>query len=140
MRMADENLHLKTVINMLLLCAACADWKDMVIPGFLNILVGGLGLFLPGGFSFHIGGALWGFGLFMAINMIRPGSVGGGDIKLMTAAGMAFGKEILLRASVIGILAFLLVESGLGKKGKKRPLSPYLVGGILIAEVIFEQI
>lgn len=133
-------MYLKTLINVLLLGAALSDLKNMKIPGYLNIAVGGLGILLPGGFLFHLRGALWGLGLFMIMNFIKPGSIGGGDVKLMAAAGAAFGKNIILRASVFGITAFLLIESILEKTGEKRVLSPYLVGGILLAEALFEQI
>jgi leader peptidase (prepilin peptidase)/N-methyltransferase len=74
----------------------------------------------------------------LIITLIIPGAFGGGDVKLMAAAGFLLGWQATLVATFIGILiggawgAYLLIS---GKKGAKAHFAfgPALCAGIAIA-------
>ena len=73
----------------------------------------------------------------LACALIRRGTVGGGDIKLVAAGGFLLGTEGILWASFIGLLASLLTEAMKGRKEealrkRKIPLGPFLSLGIFL--------
>jgi prepilin signal peptidase PulO-like enzyme (type II secretory pathway) len=84
-----------------------------------------------------VGGA-FGFVIFLAAAWLRPGDLGGGDIKLATLIGLLFGFPHVLWALSIGVVA-----GGLGAIGllvtrrwsakAQMPYAPFLCLGALIA-------
>ena len=127
----------------------CIDWKHMFIPDsmWITILIGGILLYLDtlivngwdkkeliariiGAFSVSV--------LFFLIEYLKPDSIGGGDMKLMFAAGFAlgWGKTMfaLLIAGLTGTVV-LIITNSLKKENmkKKIPFGPYLAIGIFVA-------
>jgi leader peptidase (prepilin peptidase)/N-methyltransferase len=127
------------------------DIKYEIIPDHLNFLLGIGGLLFWGlqvyttkqiAFTLLLGSLLGGgFLLFLAI----VSSMGGGDIKYMTAAGLFLGPLLTLVALYIafilgGIYALLLIVTKQRKKGMHIPFGPYLVIGVVTAFVFGPQI
>lgn len=74
----------------------------------------------------------------LVLGCLRPGSIGGGDVKLMGAAGLLLGRELIITAFVIGIFPAGLYSLGLllsGKAGRKDgiPFGPFLCLGLGLA-------
>lgn len=129
-------------MTALLMKIAYGDWKTK------NIKNGNILLLMFLGF-----GAMWiiseislvqRMGGFLIISvplfilaLIVPGSIGGGDIKLMAAAGFLLGMYEIWRAFVIGILiagayAMCLLIMRRANKKTEIALGPFLCMGIII--------
>ncbi len=73
--------------------------------------------------------------------MLAPGGFGGGDIKLMAAAGLFLGWRGTILAAALGVMAgglcgiFLLIFKKAGRRDV-FPFGPCLCGGILVSFVI----
>lgn len=122
-----------------LLAVAVVDGKTMEIPWQYNLFIGGLGLirmflcrsrwhiFFIGFFA--VSSLLW------AVFLLTEGEgIGGGDIKLMAAAGLFLGWERALLAFAAGGSAGALFHILTAEKGQKRrafAIGPYLAAGIL---------
>ena len=84
-----------------------------------------------------LGGAI-GFAPFLLVALLRPGSIGGGDVKLAALVGLAVGFPQVLFALALGILAggcaalFLLLTHRLGPKGT-IPYAPFLCLGAVFS-------
>ena len=77
----------------------------------------------------------------LAVAVIRPGSYGGADIKIMAACAFLLGLERGIAAIIIGLTAGLLITTvtWLIRKNKINeafPVVPYLAAGSLIAFLI----
>ena len=138
----------------LLLEMAIADIKYRIVPDQLILLlvVTGLG-FIP----FHgrgpidgLWGALIGFGIFFLIGIFgklvyRKDSLGGGDIKLFAALGLAAGTDGILIIFVLTTLLsavhtyYLLIRKRI-KISDKRPMVPYIALSTGIYLVLLHQI
>ena len=100
-----------------------------------------------------VGAHLWGM-LAASVPMcgicfVAPGAFGGGDIKLMAAAGLGLGWKGSLLAASVGILAsgaYCLIRMCRYLAGKEQervrsvPLGPFLAVGIAVAAVAGEYI
>ena len=67
---------------------------------------------------------------------IVPGSIGGGDIKLMAAGGFMLGKDWIVRAFVVGIMlaGIYIIVLLIRKKADRKTeiaLGPFLCAGII---------
>jgi leader peptidase (prepilin peptidase)/N-methyltransferase len=76
--------------------------------------------------------------LFYLIDYLKPDSIGGGDIKLMFAAGFALGWVKVMFSLMIAGLAgtiFLVFTHTLKKENMKKqvPFGPHLAVGIFVA-------
>lgn len=90
-------------------------------------------------------GFLLGGGLLLAIALISKGAMGGGDIKLMFAAGMALGGAATVLALFLAFLSGALVGGLLmvtGRKQRKEPIpfGPFLALGIWVASLWGEEL
>lgn len=82
--------------------------------------------------------------LFLIIALLF-GGIGGGDIKLMAAAGLVMGFTKIMTATVIGLTALLVFHAGntiiqrlSGRTVQKAyPLAPFLSLGCFTAYFIF---
>jgi leader peptidase (prepilin peptidase)/N-methyltransferase len=84
-----------------------------------------------------LGGA-FGFAIFALAAFVRPGGLGGGDVKLATLIGLVFGFPNALWALMIGIfvggtLAIFMLLSHRGDSKSEIPYAPFLCLGALVA-------
>lgn len=139
------------------LFAACAsslivlslvDLKTFEIPPLCDIVIGIAGVIrmlmnLEKWYVYVIGMAAVS-GIFLAVFFITGGSgIGGGDIKLMAAAGLFLGWQSVLLSLFIGSLAGSVIHITLMRwKGKERILAfgPYLAMGIFVSMLYGEKI
>lgn len=89
-------------------------------------------------FWFYLLGGLIGFGLLLILAIVSKGGMGGGDIKLYAAIGVALGPILtimsLVLASFVGaIVGVLLLLSGKVKRGQPIAFGPSIMVGTLIA-------
>ena len=131
------------VFLALLALVTVSDIKDKKIPNKYIIAMLGLGIVAA---MFNPDMAPWervvGFFAVSAplflINMIAPGSFGGGDIKLMAASGIFLGFQLILLSFLMAIfaggifVAWLLLVKNKEKKGR-FPFGPFLCVGMGIA-------
>lgn len=121
----------------LLLAASILDVQKRIIPDSIC-----LGIAMIGLFTFEpvkLAGILTA-ALFFVTALVFDG-MGGGDIKLMAAAGLVLGFNKSMTATVIGLTALLLFHAGntiiqklRGRAAPKAyPLAPFLSLGCLAA-------
>ena len=137
-----DSLLLAAVCVFLILIAAI-DLKyrlvlnALIYPAILITLV--LQIASPGkNLPAVLMGAAFGFIIFAAVAWLRPGELGGGDIKLATWIGLFFGFPTVLWALIIGVtsggitVAVLLLSRRWNLKSQ-IPYAPFLCLGALIA-------
>lgn len=121
-----------------LLAVGIVDQRTLEIPWEYNLLIGGLGVLRM---VIHLSRwreFFWGFfavgSLLLFFFLITGGKgIGGGDVKLMAAAGLFLGWEKALLAfllgGIVGIVSHVIARK---KAGKTRifALGPYLAAGI----------
>ncbi|MEA5022215.1 leader peptidase (prepilin peptidase)/N-methyltransferase [Desulfitobacterium sp. LBE] len=124
----------------LLAAASFWDIRKRIIPDTLclGIALTGLLVFQPAN--------LW--GIFVALPFLLAaliwGGTGGGDIKLMAAAGLVLGFNKSMAALIVGLSGLLLFHGALAIIQKLRgrtvprtyPLAPFLTLGCLLAYFI----
>jgi leader peptidase (prepilin peptidase)/N-methyltransferase len=126
---------------------AVIDWNTYEIPLVLNICIGILGILrICLDFS-NLLEYLIGFcavSAFLAILYYATGGrgIGGGDVKLMAAAGLFLGwKNIILAlalGSIIGSIIHIVLMKAC-KKDRVLAFGPYLSAGILLAMLFGDQ-
>lgn len=124
----------------LLAAASFWDIRQRIIPDTLC-----LGIALTGFLVFQPEN-LW--GIFTALPLLAAvllwGGIGGGDIKLMAAAGLVLGFNKAMAALIVGLSGLLLFHGALAIIQKLRgrtvpkayPLAPFLTLGCLSAYFI----
>ncbi|TCX51895.1 MULTISPECIES: A24 family peptidase [unclassified Dehalobacter] len=140
------------ILLSVLVVVAFIDWQKKVIPDKLVIFVLGLSVLHGVYQSVCLGAAwyTWVIGFFAAslplflLSLFFPDGLGGGDIKLMAAAGFFMGPPVLL-ALFLGslyasITAVLLIT--VKKRSLKSEISfgPFLSLGIFTVMIFGEQI
>lgn len=124
-----------------LVYAGAVDIRTLEIPVRVNIYIALLGLinlfFNRGNYLSCILGAVSVSGLFLIIYFATKGrGIGGGDIKLMAAAGLLLGIGKILIAALAGAVLCAAVQLFFIKnkeKGRVFAFGPYLCIGIFIA-------
>jgi prepilin signal peptidase PulO-like enzyme (type II secretory pathway) len=115
------DLEYRLVLNRMLLAA-------------LPLLLLAQQLFGELSFGAALLGGVIGFSLFLLLALIRPGSMGMGDVKLAGVIGVAVGLPDLYLALLVGVLAgglmglFILIRSNF-RPGQSVAYAPYLVLG-----------
>lgn len=131
-----------------LIVISVIDWRTYEIPFGCNVIIGILGIIrlildLAHWYDYVIGFFAVS-GLFMIAYWITKGNgIGGGDIKLMAAAGLLLGWKEILLALGIGSVAGSIIHLTLMKlKNKDRVLAfgPYLALGIFTAMLYGDKI
>ena len=132
----------------MLVALSVIDWRTNEIPFGLNVTIWVLGLinlvflFVNSHFDYHVLleyliGMVCVSGLLLLIYIITGGrGIGGGDIKLMFAAGLLLGWKSIILAFVIGCVVGSIIHLILMKvshKGRVLAFGPYLSFGIFIA-------
>ena len=128
------------VFFALLLAASVTDIKKRVIPDSicLAIALTGFIYFTP----VQLLGLLTALPFLMAAMLC--GGMGGGDIKLMAAAGIVLGFQYGIAATIIGLSAMLLfyivykaITKARGRECVKAyPLAPFLSIGCMAAYIL----
>lgn len=128
---------------LLLIFVTCVDTDVQIIPPIFNILIFLLGI--PAIWLFpeitilqRIVGIVAISIPLKLITLIIPGGFGGGDIKLMAAAGFLLGVKSIVAAFAIGLLlggAYGIFSLVLKKKGRKEHFAfgPCLCVGIAVS-------
>lgn len=129
------------LIFSFLLLIVIIDLRHHLIPNFLTYpaialfvvvhLIGGTAETL----HYLVGGAT-AFAIFFLTARLRPGSLGGGDIKLATLIGLAYGFPDMLLVFLVGVLAggVVVIHMLLVQKralASKIPYAPFLCLGAL---------
>ncbi|NLL18191.1 MAG: prepilin peptidase [Clostridia bacterium] len=138
------------VLFSLLIIISFIDIDRQLIPNqlVLAILVWGIGwqLLAPElSWQQSLLGAILGGGILLLIAVISKGGMGGGDIKLMFAAGLVLGGRFtvlaLFIACVIGaFVGGFLLATGIKKRKEPIPFGPFLSLGIFVASLWGEQL
>ncbi len=131
-----------------LLALSIIDWRTFEIPIGFNIFIGILGVIrmltdLGHWYDYVIG--FFAVSLFLLILYIatKGRGIGGGDIKLMAAAGLLLGWKLIILSLGLGCLLGSVIHLILMKvQNKDRVLAfgPYLSLGIYISMIYGEQI
>ena len=131
-----------------LIIVAVVDFRTYEIPPGLNICIGILGLmnllFNWEAWPSYVAGFFAVSSLFLVIYLLTKGrGIGGGDIKLMAAAGLLLGWQGIILALMVGatlgsvIHVILMIWKG---KGRVLAFGPYLAAGIFVAMAAGEPI
>mgnify|MGYP001384009341 CR=1 FL=1 len=139
----SSELFVGWVLCGLLVVGMLTDLKEKLILDvvtipclFLFIL---LRLFIGDeSFSFYLLGGFVGFLLLTVIAWLSRGGMGGGDIKIFAAIGVALGPWLTLMsfmfASFLGaIVGLLLLIFGFVQRKQPIPFAPFIAAGTLIA-------
>ena len=131
-----------------LIVIAVIDFRTFEIPLGCNLFIGALGvahLFMNlSAWQEYVAGFFAVSGLFMVIYLVTRGKgIGGGDIKLMAAAGLLLGWKHIILALALGSVAGSVIHIALMKlKNKNRVLAfgPYLAVGIFISMLYGDEL
>lgn len=133
----------------ILLVISMIDLKHSIIPNGLVIAIMVLAVINLGfDFSNWISYTIGFFcvsGILLLIAVITGGKMGGGDIKLMAAAGLLLGWEKILLALMIGaiigaVIGIALIVMKVITRKQMIPFGPFLSLGIIISALFFESI
>lgn len=138
----------------LLVEMSAADIKYMIVPDQLIILLAATGIgFIPhheGGPLSGIWGALLGFGVVGLIAILgrliyRRTAIGGGDIKLFGALGLACGIDGVIFVFIVstflsaGHFVWQIIRKK-AKAGDERPMVPYIAAATILYMVFFHNL
>lgn len=124
-----------------LIVLSVIDWRTYEIPFGINVFIfvlGVIGTIIDRqNWLLHIIGFFLVSGIFLIIYLITKGKgIGGGDIKLMAAAGLLLGWKLIILALICGCLygsVIHIIRMKVSKAGRVLAMGPYLSGGILTA-------
>ena len=131
-----------------LIVISVIDWRTYEIPFGCNVIIGILGIIrlildLAHWYDYVIGFFIVS-GLFYIIVLVSKGTaMGGGDVRLMAAAGLLLGWKAIFLSLMIGSVAGSVIHLTLMKvQGRDRVLAfgPYLALGIFVSMLYGEQI
>lgn len=149
---AVNGLNLSSILYVLCFSALTAitviDWRTYEIPVGLNIAIMILGVVHTAldyrNFVYYLIGMVSVSGFLLILYIITRGrGVGGGDIKLMAAAGLLLGWKHIIFALVIGCIIGSVVHLTLMKikdKGRVLAFGPYLSIGIFIVMLFGDKL
>lgn len=124
-----------------LLVISVVDWRTFEIPPACNLFLLGLGVVFciidRTSFLEHLIGLVCVSGILAVLYIVSAGrAIGGGDIKLMGAAGLILGWKLILLSFFLGcILGSVIHVIRMKVSGAERKLAmgPYLAAGIMIS-------
>lgn len=139
-----NGLNLRSILYVICFSVLTAitviDWRTYEIPPGLNIAIavmGAVNLALDyRNFAYYLIGMVSVSGFLLIIYIVSGGrGIGGGDIKLMAAAGLLLGWKHIILALILGCIIGSIVHLTLMKiknKGRMLAFGPYLSVGIFI--------
>lgn len=130
-----------SLVFSILIVITVIDWRTYEIPPSLNLAIGVLGVIriildMDNLLEYLIGFCSVSGFLLLLFLLTRGRGIGGGDIKLMAAAGLFLGWKNIILAFALGAILGAVIHPILMKvKDKERMLAfgPYLSAGIFIA-------
>lgn len=138
---------------LLLVACACADINQGIVPDLLIILIAVLGVI-----NFTVVEGVTAQGIInrliaaacvsapmLVLALIIKGAFGGGDIKLVSAAGLYLGLSLVITGSLIGFLlsgiyGIYLILFKKAKAKSRIKLAPFLAYGLAVAALFGEVI
>ena len=144
--------YMTTIFLLLLVACASADIKDGIVPDLILIFIAILAVlnffviekWSMGGAIDHLLGAIVISIPMLILALSIKKAFGGGDIKLMAAAGLYLGLRPVIAAAVLGmflagVYSFYIIIWG--KKGRKAliRLAPFLVYGLAIISLFMND-
>ena len=125
----------------MLVAITVIDWRTYEIPFGLNVAIAVIGAVHLAvdyrNWLYYLIGMVSVSGFLLLLYAITRGrGIGGGDIKLMAAAGLLLGWKHIIFALVIGCIlgsVIHLIRMKVSGKGRVLAFGPYLSAGILIA-------
>ncbi|WP_326910698.1 prepilin peptidase [Sedimentibacter sp. MB31-C6] len=138
----NKLIYLITII--ILIYIGFIDFKQKIIPDKLNILISILGIINViydfGNIKSYLISSVSVFAFFLFLAMVTDGGIGGGDIKLLTALALIFGKDILLVLLFTYTTSIIVLIPGLFFKKLKFnssiALGPFVAFGVLVKVII----
>lgn len=135
------------LLTSALIVLSVIDFRTYEIPTGINLFILALGLIH---LLIHLGDWVdYGIGLvavsgFMAflVWITKGAAMGGGDVKLMAAAGLLLGWELSILAFLLGCIlgsVIHLIRMKVSGEGHRLAFGPYLAAGIFIAALWGEQ-
>ncbi len=139
-------LLVAAVTGSLFILIALIDWKYrlvlniIVYPAMLVALVLQIVVLHHDPKVILLGGML-AFGVFFLVSFLRPGQLGGGDVKLAALIGLTFGFPEVLYALLVGgglggLVALLLISRQAGLK-YRIPYAPFLCFGAIVVMLYY---
>lgn len=136
------------ICTTLLLVLVVIDWNTYEIPPGINVCILLLGLIRIGfdyeNWSLYVIGFFAVSGFLYLLYRISGGTwIGGGDVKLMAAAGLLLGWKLILVAFVVGCVFGSIIHLAIIaiKKGERMlAFGPYLSLGIFFSMIWGEQL
>lgn len=131
-----------------LLVLSIIDFRTYEIPFGINVFIAVLGLVrlftdLKHWYLYVVGFFLVS-GIFLLVLWVTKGKgIGGGDVKLMAAAGLLLGAPKIFLAMLIGCLLAVVVHPlrmKLSGEGHNLAFGPYLAAGILVSALAGEPV
>lgn len=131
-----------------LLALSVIDFRTYIIPIGFNIFILALGIFrilyrvlVEGdGFKAILPYIIGMFAVSVPLGLLwflsKGRAIGGGDVKLMGAAGLLIGWKLIILALILGCIlgsVIHLTRMKISKAGRVLAMGPYLSAGILIA-------
>lgn len=131
-----------------LLAIGVIDWRTYEIPVVLNIVLGFFGVIhilldFSDLLEYLIGFCVVSGFLYLLFIATRGRGIGGGDVKLMAAAGLLIGWKNIILALALGSILGSIIHIVLMKTcNRERMLAfgPYLSAGIFIAMLFGNQL
>lgn len=127
------------ILTLALVIAAATDFSHREIPDQVSLgasaVLAAIALLTPHRWEALLGGAIL-FGFLLLIAVASRGGMGGGDIKLSLAIGLALGWRLGIVALIAAFFAGGLLAVGLllkGARGKTVPFGPFLALGAWVA-------
>lgn len=139
---------LYSICFSMLVAISVIDWRTYEIPVGLNITILTLGIIQCildyRNWSSYLIGMVCVSGFLFLLFIITSGrGIGGGDIKLMFAAGLLLGWKNIILALMLGCIIGSIIHIILMKvsnKGRMLAFGPYLSAGILLAMLFGDQL
>ncbi|MDE7266039.1 MAG: prepilin peptidase [Lachnospiraceae bacterium] len=136
------------VLASALLALSVIDFRTYEIPFGFNLIIAALGLIrvltdLSNWTEYAIGFFAVSVPLYLIYIVTKGRGIGGGDIKLMAAAGLLLGWKRIVLALVIGCIlgsVIHVIRMKVSKAEHVLAMGPYLSMGIFIAALWGEQL
>lgn len=151
MIMAVNGFRIESVLYCLMASALLAlsviDFRTYEIPLGFNLFLAGLGIFrlildLEHWSDYVIGFFAVSLFLYLLLIATKGRAIGGGDVKLMAAAGLLIGWKLIILAFFIGCIlgsVIHIIRMKVSHAEHMLAMGPYLSMGILIAVLYGNQ-